>query len=457
MQSLLHIFWDPSPIALDLGFITIAWYGLAWAISFLIGYTMVGRFFKRDGVPEKWLDSLILYIVLGSVIGARLGHCLFYEPDYYLANPIEILYIRQGGMASHGGAIGIILVLFWFSRKVSKRPILWVLDRVVIPVALAGMLIRGGNLINQEIVGAPTDASYGFVFPANDQSGDFKGKPDSKGVEVSHRAGNQRAATLGLMRQVDDHNWVDLGGNWKSRSKDKESWIYQVDPVPKDTCCYTYVLVGNQEMGVTEVPGIDSNDTRKVRLVQNVGVNNITFAGKWVGDSVRLKFDWGAATSRPNLTLGLFSSIDGQKWTIERSIVLDGSSQAVLEGTYKPASTQSTTYRIMLKEAADLHYIARHPTQIYEAVAYLLIFIFLILLYQRQNGVINLGQTFGLFLVLVFFARFLIEFVKENQEPWEADLPLNMGQLLSIPFVLAGLYFWWTSRKRGPFEGENPK
>ncbi|MCL4109089.1 UNVERIFIED_CONTAM: hypothetical protein GTU68_031001 [Idotea baltica] len=264
---------------LDAGVIKIAWYGMMWAMSFMIGYYLISYFFKLEKVPIKWLDSLVIYLVLGSVIGARLGHCFFYEWDYYTSNPLEIIFINKGGMASHGGAIGIILVLFFWSRRVSKRSILWILDRVVIGVAIAGVLIRFGNFVNQEIVGAPSDSSIAVVFPRHDQNSEFRARP----------------------------------------------------------------------------------------------------------------------------------------------------------------------------------YVARHPAQLYEAAAYLPIFIFLLFLYFRQKGRIPLGQHFGLFLILIFTARFFIEFIKENQEAFEDDLTYNMGQLLSIPFVLAGIFFLIRSRRHKPGPHEEIK
>ena len=252
------ITWSAEPEIFRLGSLAIRWYGLLFALSFVFGYIIMLRFFRKEGVPDKVLDVLTTFMVIGTVVGARLGHCFFYEPDYYLANPVKILYVWEGGLASHGAGIGIILALWLFSRS-QKRPFIWIIDRIVIVVALAGFFIRMGNLFNSEIYGTVTSLPWGFVF--------------------------ERASDA--------------------------------------------------------------------------------------------------------------------------------------------------------SEAAD----PRHPTQIYEGLSYLLIFCYLIWFYYRKNGKPAAGYLFGMFLILVFGMRFLIEFLKVPQVGFEQSMTLNMGQLLSIPFVLAGLFF----------------
>jgi len=258
MITPLFITWNPDPEIFRIGSLAVRWYGVLFALGFVFGYLIMQNMFKKEGVPIKLLDSLTTYMIVGTLIGARLGHCLFYEPDYYLTYPVKILYVWEGGLASHGAAIGIILALIIFS-VVKKRSFLWVIDRIVVVTALAGCLIRLGNLMNSEIFGHITALPWGFYFV---------------------RASN---------------------------------------PV----------------------------------------------------------------------------------------------------------------------EAQD----PRHPTQIYEALSYLLIFIYLIWYYYRKQGHPRPGFLFGMFLILVFGVRILIEFVKEPQVGFEAGMALNMGQWLSIPFVLTGLWF----------------
>lgn len=261
MMLLNHIVWNVDPEIFSLGPLSVRYYGVLWALSFLLGYMLFERFVKKESLPEGYLDSLTIYVAIGTIVGARLGHCLFYEPAYYLANPIEILKIWRGGLASHGAAIGIITALYLFSRK-TKRPTIYILDRIVIPVALAGVLIRLGNLMNSEIYGVETSLPWGFKF-------------------------------------------------------------------------------------VRDFP---------------------------VGTPIE-------------------------------------------------------------------HIPAMHPTQIYEALAYLAGFIILYLIYKKSDAKPRPGLLFGIFLIITFGTRILIEFIKQPQVNFEVNMTLNMGQWLSIPLVIAGLVF----------------
>lgn len=164
MTILTYITWNASPEIAQLGPFTLRWYGLLFAAGFLIGLFMVRRMFLVEKAPEAWLDKCFLFVVGGAVIGARLGHVFFYDWEYYSKHLSEIPRIWEGGLASHGGAIGIILAMWIFSLTVSKKSILWILDKIVVPTALAGGFIRLGNLMNSEIVGKPTDSPVGFLF-----------------------------------------------------------------------------------------------------------------------------------------------------------------------------------------------------------------------------------------------------------------------------------------------------
>lgn len=167
---LTEIIWNADPILFSLGPISVRWYGLCFAIGFLIGYQIVAAMFKHEGAPESWLGILLTFLVIGTIVGARLGHVFFYEWDYYSAHPSEILKIWNGGLASHGGTIGNIIGLFIFSWTVSKKPASWVFDKVVVPVALVAALIRFGNLMNSEIYGAYTSMPWGFIFVRNGET-----------------------------------------------------------------------------------------------------------------------------------------------------------------------------------------------------------------------------------------------------------------------------------------------
>ncbi|MFC6998555.1 prolipoprotein diacylglyceryl transferase [Rufibacter roseus] len=161
---LSFILWDVSPDIFSLGPVTVRWYGLLFAMAFVLTQPIEKYIYRKNGRTDEDVDILTMYMIIGTVIGARLGHCLFYDPVYYLSNPLKIFMIWEGGLASHGGTIGILVALYLFSRKY-KFNYFWVLDRIVIVVAIGGACIRLGNLMNSEIVGKPTDVPWAFIFP----------------------------------------------------------------------------------------------------------------------------------------------------------------------------------------------------------------------------------------------------------------------------------------------------
>lgn len=271
-MSILSITWEVSPEIFQIGSFAIRWYGLLFACGFLIGQQLMDWFFKLESRDEKDLDNLLMYMVFSTIIGARLGHCLFYEPEYYLANPISIFKVWEGGLASHGATAGILLGIFIFSRKYKGYTWLYLLDRLVITIALGGAFIRLGNLMNSEIVGKPTDVSWGFIF-----------------------------------------------------------------------------------------------------------VKNLTPEGF-------------------------------------------------------PEN------------------FARHPSQLYESIFCVFLFAFLLFLYLKTKEKTPYGRIFGWFVVLLFTQRILTEFSKENQVAFENGLPLNMGQLLSIPMVIFGSYVLYRSFTSKPMQ-----
>lgn len=165
---LLH--WKFDPILFAIGPLAIRWYGLLFVGAFFAGQAVLARLFKAEGVPQENADCLLLYSLLGTIAGARLVHCLFYDPQYYLANPLAILRIWEGGLASHGGAVGMLLGL-WFGSRATRPQLsfLWLIDRVTIPAALGSVFVRVANFLNSEIVGVPTSGGWGVVFEAVDQ------------------------------------------------------------------------------------------------------------------------------------------------------------------------------------------------------------------------------------------------------------------------------------------------
>ena len=164
-MNILSITWDWNPTLFEIGGLDIRWYGLMWALAILVAERICYFTFKREGLPSPTLESAFIWIVLGTFIGARVGHCLFYEPETYLADPLRIITgIREGGMASHGATIGIFLGIWIFCKR-NRLPFVWGLDRIAIVAPLSGAIIRFGNLFNSEIVGLPTDMPWGFKFP----------------------------------------------------------------------------------------------------------------------------------------------------------------------------------------------------------------------------------------------------------------------------------------------------
>ncbi len=171
MLNLLNfIYWNADPVLFSFGPLSVRWYGLAFAVGFISGYYIVARMFRHEGAPERWLGILLTYVVVATIVGSRLGHVFFYEWDYYSSHPAEILKIWNGGLASHGGTIGNIIAVFLFSWIVAKKPASWTFDKLVIPIALVGGLIRLGNLMNSEIYGGPTTLPWGFVFMRNGET-----------------------------------------------------------------------------------------------------------------------------------------------------------------------------------------------------------------------------------------------------------------------------------------------
>ncbi|URC13552.1 prolipoprotein diacylglyceryl transferase [Flavobacterium sp. B183] len=264
--------WDADPVIFWItDSFPLKYYGAFFACGLLLGYAIVRNIYKKENLSLDNLDSLLVYVIVGTILGARLGHCFFYEPSYFLQHPIEILlpiqkvagvykFVGYQGLASHGGSIGVLTAMVLYCRKY-KVKFLWLLDKMAIGVPVTGAFIRFGNFMNSEIYGKPTDGNWGVVFQRDDL-------------------------------------------------------------------------------------------------------------------------------------------------------------------------------------------IPRHPTQLYEAFAYLLIFVILLTMYKSEKIRKADGLIFGYFLMLLFLARFIIEFFKENQEAFENSMLINMGQILSIPFILIGLgLIVWKSKK----------
>ena len=259
MTDLLFVHWHVDPVIFSIGPVSIRWYSILFVSGFVLGWFLFKWFCKREKLPLSLLDPLLYTLLIATIVGARLGHCLFYQPDYYLGSWQgfwEIFMPWKGGLASHGGAIALLLAMWWFSAHYGKKNdfnFLWIMDRLCITVAFAGCFIRLGNLFNSEIYGDVTGLPWGFIF-------DLRGETEPK-----------------------------------------------------------------------------------------------------------------------------------------------------------------------------------HPTQLYEALSYLILGLILVWVYRNKLDKVYRGFFFGAFLIGCFGMRFLIEFIKEPQVGFEETMALNMGQLLSIPFIVAGI------------------
>ena len=161
---LSSIVCDVDPVIFEIAGREIRWDGLMWGLGFLLAYHYGEWLFRKEKYPEGWADKLFVYSIVSVVIGARLGHCLFYQWDYYTSNPVEILKIWEGGLASHGGVFGVIFAAWLYSKKITKQSVWWLFDRIIPSVAVLCFCIRFGNLMNSEIFGFPTDMPWGFEF-----------------------------------------------------------------------------------------------------------------------------------------------------------------------------------------------------------------------------------------------------------------------------------------------------
>ena len=175
-MDFLVVNWNVNPAILHIGGFELRWYSLLFVSGFILGWFIMQYFFRKEKVSEKLLDPLLYTLLICTIVGARLGHCLFYQPDYYLGSWEgfwEIFMPWKGGLASHGGTIAIIIGLIWYVNKYGKRngfDLMWLIDHLVIPISFAACFIRLGNLFNSEIYGGPTDLPWGFIFQRNGET-----------------------------------------------------------------------------------------------------------------------------------------------------------------------------------------------------------------------------------------------------------------------------------------------
>ena len=155
--------WNAEPVLFSFAAIKIHWYGALFALAIISGFQVMKWLYRQENINVESLDNLIMYAVVGIIVGARLGHCFFYDPSYYLANPLKILAIWEGGLASHGGALGVIFACFLYQKKY-QTGFLWLLDRIAIATAIFGCFVRIGNFFNSEIIGISNQVPWAVVF-----------------------------------------------------------------------------------------------------------------------------------------------------------------------------------------------------------------------------------------------------------------------------------------------------
>lgn len=309
MTHPLSIIWN-IPEGLDLGFYTLHYYSLMFVIAFGLGWFIMKKIYDREGESVEKLDKLFIYTVIATLVGARLGHVFFYDWDYFKDHKLEILlpvrfepefqFTGFTGLASHGAAIAIIVTMIYYSKNIIHRPLLWVLDRVVIPVTSGGIFVRLGNFFNSEIIGRPVSENFPTAVKFI-RGEDFLGKREVTAIT-----------------QTADYNKA-------------------------------YELV--------------EKDPRFIDIL-----NSIPY---------------------------------------------------------------------------------RHPAQLYEAFGYLIVFAVIFYMYWKTDARNKHGLIFGIFLVLLWTVRFVVEFVKESQGGFEGENPVLLtGQWLSIPFILAGFYLIFRAKKK---------
>jgi prolipoprotein diacylglyceryl transferase len=164
-----HFIWNVDPVLLHLGPLQLRWYGLLFVGSFFLGLALLKWIYRRENVPDDSLDNFLLLAILGAVVGARLMHCLAYEPDYYLSHPMEILKVWKGGLASHGGMLGMLVVAWIYARQ-HRLSYTWLLSRLTLPGMIVAAAVRFGNFFNSEILGLPTDVPWAVIFARVDMT-----------------------------------------------------------------------------------------------------------------------------------------------------------------------------------------------------------------------------------------------------------------------------------------------
>lgn len=389
MSILSYLIWNVDPEFFTIPLIDrpVRWYGLLFALGFLISQQIMFYLYRKEGKPEKDVETLTIYMIIATVIGARLGHVLFYEPDKYLSNPIDILKIWEGGLASHGAAFGILFALWLYTKYDIRVKFFWIIkgflgipnggsikkvtrpgqnyfqvvDRIVIVVALTGCLIRMGNFMNSEIYGLPTKSNFGVLF--------------AKNVEQVLISNTSPIEELSIVKE-------------ENKPLSAEGYA----PVQLK------LTFKNQPEILTEESLNRYLTGRFKDIINDYG---------YVNEHIKL----------PNPNNIDFTLTKNNDNTFSASVNALG--------------------------------IVRHPTQFYEAFTSLMLCFLLFFIWTRYKASTPPGLLLGLFLIILFGLRFVHELFKENQVSFEDSMSLNMGQILSIPLIIAGIFIFLRAIKIG--------
>jgi len=363
---LSYIIWNGNPEIASIGSLSLRWYGLLFALGFLVSQQILYYMFRKEGKSEKDVDTLTIYMVIATVLGARLGHVIFYQPEMLWQEPWSVLlpfeftpqfrFTGLQGLASHGAAFGILFALWLYARKKKQgQSYFQILDRIVILVALTGCLIRLGNFFNSEIIGKPTDSAVGVVFV-------------NRVEEILTRGENNPVEYLKISRNEE----MPDGANGR-----------------KPINIYVFFKPGT------------TNETAEIYLQQ-----------------------------------------EAKYYLTRLTEFVDEAPASALQ--YQMIQEQGGTLAARISTFG----IARHAAQLYESISSFLLFAFLFWLWTRKKADTQVGLIFGWFMIILWSLRFAYEFLKENQVAFEDEMTLNMGQILSIPLVIAGIVILYFSYKR---------
>ncbi|MBS1681937.1 MAG: prolipoprotein diacylglyceryl transferase [Bacteroidetes bacterium] len=352
-----YIIWNCSPEIFSIGSFALRWYGLLFALGFLVCQQILYYIFKKEGKPERDVDTLTIYMLVATILGARLGHVIFYQPEMLWEEPLSVFlpfefspfrFTGLQGLASHGAAIGILFGLWLYSRK--RKPgqnYLQILDRIVILVCLTGCFIRLGNFFNSEIIGKPSSNPLSVVFI--------------------------NRVTENLLRNTNGDNPVEYLEVKKANLPEGQNSRVPVD------------LIFLFKKGV--------NEQRVTSFVTN-----------------EVKF-----------------------YLVQLPEFVDEPGSSPLQ--YQIVKEDDGSFGARVRTFG----ISRHPAQLYESISCFILFAFLLWYWSRYKANLPEGRIFGLFMIILWSLRFVYEFLKENQVPFEDQMTLNMGQILSIPLVVVGI------------------